>query len=69
MATTVQRLLSASAKGQHDVVAALLREPEGRAALNNADEVGETALYKAVTFNHPDIGTGPTTIGTGMVVG
>lgn len=50
------QLLEAAAKGRYEAVEALLRRPEGRAAVNFVDEVRETALYKAVTFNHPNIG-------------
>ena len=47
------QLVEAASQGRYEAVEALLRERAGKAAINYTDEVRETALYKAVTFNHP----------------
>ncbi|ELR24443.1 uncharacterized protein ACA1_333230 [Acanthamoeba castellanii str. Neff] len=49
------QLLEAATKGRHEEVARLLSDRAGKAAINYTDEVRETALYKAVTFNHAGI--------------
>lgn len=51
------QLLEAATKGRHEEVARLLSDRAGKAAINYTDEVRETALYKAVTFNHAGIGS------------
>lgn len=47
--------MEAATKGRHEEVARLLSDRAGKAAINYTDEVRETALYKAVTFNHAGI--------------